>query len=879
MRCSLGLCIFAVFALSFALATSARPSRISQSATDSSSSEPVSLPSAPSRVVSSLFLAHTLDGYLHGIDAFAGTVLWSTSLGSSIVGFHYHEEFINDANDVVVPSTDGNLFVYDNHGTLRRSAVSVEDAVSRSPFLNNDGTLFLGSKNSSIAFVDASTGDISYGPSKGFIPVGHASYTIKGLDADSKREKFHLTYSKLSTVASCPLPFESSWFFQSFHSKALGGGGGGGGAGQVPAALATLSGRLRFYLHVGDGRKPLPDVHLHSPVVSLFHVDSTAAEDVALVPVSLSTLASVPQDVLEQVSQFVTAGQSTLVLVNEIDGTRVAFERPMALPFGATDSALSIVSSSFPGLATFEYPSSAEIHAVELPAPKRGVAAETVLNDSARTALPYGEMEESRAAFPREWILVTWFLLLIVSLIAVVILMSRRRVKRSHKMMESTLVTKHEASVATEFADAVAEKEKSPSLDPSNGSRIWLEDGAVQVGRLRVSSKVLGLGSHGTIVFEGFWEGRTVAVKRLLKMFFHTADREISALISADDHPNVIRYYAREEDHEFVYLAVEKCSQSLVDFVSSTSKSDLLSRPRLRAHLQMIAVDIVRGVAHLHSLNIVHRDLKPHNVLLDASGRAKISDMGLAKKLDGNQLSFVSASTHAVGTQGWQAPEVLKSEKQTVAVDLFSLGCLVYYVLSGGDHPFGSERTDRDHNILNNHLQLPPPQSSRFCDPFLRDLVTRLCDPVYSNRPSLVTVKAHPVFWDTEQRMQFLSDVSDQIAKEREANPIYSILESFAAEIFRGSRTWDIYLDESVRTAAFSFKRYDATLVRELLRVIRNMKAHYREYPDRVQRILHAPSGILDYFVEERRFPSLLWRVWKLAEIYFKDREAIKRYY
>ena len=66
--------------------------------------------------------------------------------------------------------------------------------------------------------------------------------------------------------------------------------------------------------------------------------------------------------------------------------------------------------------------------------------------------------------------------------------------------------------------------------------------------------------------------------------------------------------------------------------------------------------------------------------------RIRISDMGLAKKLEQDRHSFSSTS---VGSVGWQAPELMRGERQTRLVDSFSLGCLIYYILTRGKHPFG----------------------------------------------------------------------------------------------------------------------------------------------------------------------------------------------
>ncbi|CAM9850931.1 unnamed protein product, partial [Phaeothamnion confervicola] len=163
--------------------------------------------------------------------------------------------------------------------------------------------------------------------------------------------------------------------------------------------------------------------------------------------------------------------------------------------------------------------------------------------------------------------------------------------------------------------------------------------GLLHVGRLAVSEAVLGYGSHGTVVYRGQLEGRPVAVKRMLRAFHAAADREISLLIDCDGHPNVVRYFVREESGEFVYLALQLCELSLSRAMTQIREMDARNRtngvsvgsggdgggsaarapPQLRAALLQIA----QGVKHLHGLRIVHRDLKPENILLAPVARSK----------------------------------------------------------------------------------------------------------------------------------------------------------------------------------------------------------------------------------------------------------------
>jgi serine/threonine-protein kinase/endoribonuclease IRE1 len=237
-------------------------------------------------------------------------------------------------------------------------------------------------------------------------------------------------------------------------------------------------------------------------------------------------------------------------------------------------------------------------------------------------------------------------------------------------------------------------------------------------------------------VLKGSFQGRAVAVKRLLKHFVTIADQEVSLLQDADEHSNVIRYFCKEQRDNFLYIALELCPASLADIFDSPEKwPELVAAFDSKRALRQIA----SGVAHLHSLKIVHRDIKPPNILVTLARhngktassvpalRLLISDFGLCKRLELDESSFLQTVNHAAGSFGYRAPEVLRGDvnpnespqpsssssknlleaesstqrtkKLTRSLDIFSLGCIFYYVLTAGEHPFGG-RFEREVNIL-----------------------------------------------------------------------------------------------------------------------------------------------------------------------------------
>ncbi|XP_046783517.1 serine/threonine-protein kinase/endoribonuclease IRE2 isoform X1 [Gallus gallus] len=367
------------------------------------------------------------------------------------------------------------------------------------------------------------------------------------------------------------------------------------------------------------------------------------------------------------------------------------------------------------------------------------------------------------------------------------------------------------------------------------------EPDVVVVGKVSFNPKdVLGHGAGGTFVFRGQFEGRNVAVKRLLPECFHLVDREVRLLQESDEHPHVVRYFCTEKDRQFHYIAIELCSATLQEYVESPSFDRHSLDPVSVLHQTM------SGLAHLHSLNIVHRDLKPCNILISVPNshgqiRAVISDFGLCKKLQGGRHSF-SLRSGIPGTEGWIAPEVLQEapkENPTCAVDIFSAGCVFYYVVSGGQHPFG-DSLRRQANILAGACQLPCLEED------VHGVHQALhCSVGYEFLPHISPTHPHCT----------VQDVSDRVEKEPAEGALVAALEAGSRAVVRTN--WRMHISLPLQMDLRKFRTYKGSSVRDLLRAMRNKKHHYHELPAEVREALGSvPDGFVQYFTS--RFPRLL---------------------
>ena len=289
---------------------------------------------------------------------------------------------------------------------------------------------------------------------------------------------------------------------------------------------------------------------------------------------------------------------------------------------------------------------------------------------------------------------------------------------------------------------------------------------------------------------------------------------------------------------------------------------------------------------------------------------AKISDMGLGKQLTGQSSFGMSTLGNASighpapsngslvgagpGSVGWQAPEVMAVRLCTMStslpsdsssrggqesvgeaspmemavnartsrsVDIFSLGCIFYCTLIPGSHPFG-EWYEREANIMRNR---PSTEALKNLSEDAYDLVTAMINRDANARPTAKQVCCHPFFWNRQQRLSFLCDISDRL----EADAGQSTAESGSLALVGNSLAiernaaqvvgiaWDKDLDPDLINNVSRFRTYDPSSVRDCLRLIRNKHHHYDELPAEVKaRMGSNPDGLQQYF--EERFPNLL---------------------
>uniref|UniRef100_A0A8C8AA13 Serine/threonine-protein kinase/endoribonuclease IRE1 n=1 Tax=Otus sunia TaxID=257818 RepID=A0A8C8AA13_9STRI len=784
-----------------------------------------------------LLFISTLDGNLHAVSKSSGDIKWTLKDG---------ERFSGSMSTLL--------------SLLQKLPFTIPELVQSSPCRSSDGVLYTGKKQDTWFIVDPKSGEKQTTlsteaweglcPSSPLLYIGRTQYVITMYDTKSRELRWNATFSDYSA----PL-CEESYPYKMAHFASSGDG--------LVVTLDKESGEVLWAQNYG------------SPVVGIYvwHQDSLRrVPHLNLAMETLRYLTFQSQDIhllkwSYQSGKDFAATKTRLLPALYVGKYATSFYALSSL----VHSSVALVPQGIT-LARIDGPTTDDVTMRE--------SGECEITPSTDVKYPQGSI----ASLHNQWLLIGHH-----ELPPVVHTTMLRAFPENLRKTTETIIPRAPPA-RTVFDDVSGGALLGPTSAPrgsrsglkalgwlglSGGSPAWHEEGAVVageglsssssadavpdvivVGKISFNPKdVLGHGAGGTFVFRGQFDGRNVAVKRLLPECFHLVDREVQLLRESDEHPHVVRYFCTEKDKQFHYIAIELCSATLQEYVENPDFD--------RRSLAPVSVlrQTMSGLAHLHSLSIAHRDLKPCNILISVPNRhgqirAVISDFGLCKKLQGGRQSF-SLRSGIPGTEGWIAPEVLQEapkENPTCAVDIFSAGCIFYYVVSGGQHPFG-DSLRRQANILSGSYQLSCLQDEAHDKLVARDLIVAMISPEPQRRPSAPVVLTHPFFWSQEKQLQFFQDVSDRIEKEPAEGPIVSALEAGGRGVVRTN--WRMHISLPLQTDLRKFRTYKGGSVRDLLRAMRNKKHHYHELPADVQAALGSvPDGFVQYFTS--RFPRLL---------------------
>ncbi|KAF2497548.1 Pkinase-domain-containing protein [Lophium mytilinum] len=235
--------------------------------------------------------------------------------------------------------------------------------------------------------------------------------------------------------------------------------------------------------------------------------------------------------------------------------------------------------------------------------------------------------------------------------------------------------------------------------------------------------RTLGTGSFGRVhLVQSKHNQRFYAVKVLkkaqvvkMKQVEHTNDER--RMLQQVKHPFLITLWGTFQDSKNLYM--------VMDFVEGGELFSLLRKSQRFPNpvAKFYAAEVTLALDYLHGMNIIYRDLKPENLLLDRHGHLKITDFGFAKEVPDITWTLC-------GTPDYLAPEVVASKGYNKSVDWWSLGILIFEMLSGFT-PFWDAGSPMKiyENILKGKVKYPP-----YIHPDAQDLLQQLITPDLTKR-------------------------------------------------------------------------------------------------------------------------------------------------
>ena len=211
-----------------------------------------------------------------------------------------------------------------------------------------------------------------------------------------------------------------------------------------------------------------------------------------------------------------------------------------------------------------------------------------------------------------------------------------------------------------------------------------------KLGRYEIRSR-LGAGGMGEVYLARDTRlDRSVALKILPEGVAADPDRmkrfeQEARAASGLNHPNIITIYEIDHADSTSFIATE--------FIEgSTLRERMAAEPMPPGHVLNVAVQIASALAAAHANGIVHRDIKPENIIVRSDGIAKVLDFGLAKLTGDEPSASTEASTHVhlrtesgvvMGTTTYMSPEQARGQQVDARTDIFSLGVVLYELLTG----------------------------------------------------------------------------------------------------------------------------------------------------------------------------------------------------
>lgn len=253
---------------------------------------------------------------------------------------------------------------------------------------------------------------------------------------------------------------------------------------------------------------------------------------------------------------------------------------------------------------------------------------------------------------------------------------------------------------------------------------------------------LLGKGSYAKVLLvRKVSDGKLYALKILKKKVVYERKQkrhvlaEKSILCALTNAPFFVQFYGSFQNDKKLFFVLEYCPGGELFRLIQT-------RARLsEAHARFYACQLALAIGSLHARRIIYRDLKPENVMLDADGYIKVVDFGLSKMVPEGE-----ETTSICGTPEYFAPELVARLPYGPAVDWWTLGCIVFEMVTGLPPFYKDSRKELEEGIKKDNPKLPKHVTPE-CRQFISELLTK--DPAkrLGSAGDIDEVREHPWFF------------------------------------------------------------------------------------------------------------------------------------
>ncbi|CAF1203857.1 unnamed protein product [Rotaria sp. Silwood1] len=305
--------------------------------------------------------------------------------------------------------------------------------------------------------------------------------------------------------------------------------------------------------------------------------------------------------------------------------------------------------------------------------------------------------------------------------------------------------------------------------------------------------KTVGTGSYGHVLIVRDRETSNYYALKIFSITHVVQSRQTEhvksekEILSAIKHPFIVRLYWTHHSDQFLYM--------LFDYMPGGELFSYMRRKGIfdiKTSLFYIC-EIILAFEYLHSLQIIYRDLKPENILLDAEGHVKLVDFGFAKKI-------LNKTFTTCGTPDYLSPELFKNTGHNKSTDWWSLGILLFEMLTGGT-PFNPNQNESEipSRVLAGRIAWPR-TIDETTKAFIKKLLTQNPDKrLGAGRNGSREVKEQPIFvsikWDDVYARKLKPPIVPSVKHPGDTSCFDQYPEDWKSAAFASDKELDLFVD------------------------------------------------------------------------------------